>query len=63
MKRFIFFLVLTFLSVNVIAFDSQAKEESANWDVTGVYPIDVYDGTWSDMTFAEQLETVALPDD
>lgn len=57
------FLVLTFLSVNVIAFDSQATEESANWDVTGVYPIDVYDETWADMTFAEQLETVALPDE
>ncbi len=64
MKRFLSFIVICFLVVNAFSFDSQAKEnESASWDILGVYPIDVHDEAWRNMTFAEQLEAVALPDE
>ena len=64
MKRFLSFILICFFVVNAFCFDSQAEEdEFAGWDVPGVYPIDVYDEDWKNMTFAEQLEAVALPEE
>lgn len=64
MKKILCFIVISFLVVNTFNFDLQAKEnESVSWDVPGVYPINVYDETWGNMTFAEQLEAVALPNE
>lgn len=37
----------------MFGFDSQANE-SVDWEVIGIYPINVYDEEWKDMTFAEQ---------
>ncbi len=64
MKRFLSIIVICFLVVNTFSFDLHAEEdESAGWDVPGVYPIDVHDEAWANMTFAEQLEAVALPEE
>lgn len=56
--------VMCFFLVNTFGFDSHTKQnEYAGWEVPGVYPIDVHDEAWRNMTFAEQLEAVALPEE
>lgn len=46
----------------MFGFDSQANE-SVDWEVIGIYPINVYYEEWKDMTFAEQLQALALPEE
>lgn len=60
LKRFLSLFVICIIIVNVFGFDSQANE-SVDWEVIGIYPINVYDEEWKDMTFAEQLQALALP--
>ncbi|MBO5283552.1 MAG: hypothetical protein J6B43_10605 [Lachnospiraceae bacterium] len=50
--------------INMFGFDSQAQQnELADWETIGVYPINVYDEEWADMTFAERLQALALPEE
>lgn len=64
MKKIFIFIFTSFLAVNIFGIESQAQQnESVSWDVPGIYSVDIYDETWGEMTFAEQLEEVALPEE